>query len=103
MAAGRVDGLSQLATSISLFPNPFGKSAVISYELRQSGPVAVRVYNQRGRLVRVVVQGSWGTPGLHRQQWDGLDDSGLPSANGVYLIELRVGELAISKPVTLLR
>jgi len=63
-------------------PNPFSGTTHISYRVAQPGPVKLRVYDLRGRLVREVS----GTAGDHNLQQITLDAKGL--ASGVYSYSL---------------
>lgn len=63
-------------------PNPFRRSALVSYRLGASGPVSLVLYDVLGRPVRTLVQGVQ-TAGEHETV---LDGDGLSS--GVYYYEL---------------
>jgi len=84
------------------FPNPFTTIAKIRYSLDGTGPIRLRVYDVRGRLVRTLVDGP-GTSGHHRIVWNGLDDQGLRSAPGVYFVELRSDGRQLAKKLVRLR
>ena len=84
------------------FPNPFTTIAKIRYSLAGTGPIRLRVYDVRGRLVRTLVDGP-GTSGHHRIVWNGLDDQGLRSAPGVYFVELRSDGRQLAKKLVRLR
>jgi hypothetical protein len=64
-------------------PNPFNPSTVLTFELAQPGPVAWRIYDVRGALVRLVID-EWMPAGIHQRVWDGRDERGAPVASGVY-------------------
>ena len=65
-------------------PNPIrSQGTSISFTLRQSGRVAVRVYNARGQLVRALTDTSF-PAGTHRLTWDGRDDQGREAPSGTY-------------------
>lgn len=59
------------------------ETAVIAVRTAGGGEVAVRLFDQRGRLVR-----SWTAPsgGEQRFTWDGTDETGGRAAPGVYLV-----------------
>ncbi|MFH1734977.1 MAG: kelch repeat-containing protein [bacterium] len=69
---------------VTVYPNPFNPTAVISYELRVTGSVLLNVYDIQGRLVATLVDG-YRNAGLHEVTFDA---SGL--ASGVYLYSLEV-------------
>jgi beta propeller repeat protein len=64
--------------------------------------VTVGVYSVSGRLVRTLAVGTV-TPGYYRFDWDGRDDRGHGVASGVYFINARAGDDALTKKVILIR
>ncbi len=71
-------------------PNPFNPATVIRWTVTRSGPLAVRVYDLRGRLVRRLHEGP--APAAGSVTWDGADDGGAAVASGVYFYEVRRGD-----------
>jgi len=68
-------------------PNPFSQITTINYQITQSGPVSLKVYNVYGQLVRSL--GSGQRPaGYHRARWDGRNDRGRSVSAGVYVVRL---------------
>ncbi|MCB9474568.1 MAG: endonuclease [Candidatus Delongbacteria bacterium] len=69
-------------------PNPFNPSTRLSFSLREAASLSLELVDISGRRVR-----QWSLPGLgageHELSWDGLADSGMPAASGVYLLSLR--------------
>lgn len=72
-------------------PNPCSSRTSIEYELPRGGPVALRLYDVNGRLLRTLVNGSHG-PGAHGFT---LDASNL--APGTYFYRLESGGSAESR------
>ena len=70
------------------YPNPFNATTQIEYETSRNGHVRLAVYDLRGRLVRILVDG-YERSGLKRAIWNGRDMSGNGAASGVYLISLQ--------------
>ena len=64
-------------------PNPFSSSTRISYNLPQSGIVALRILDLPGRIVRTIVTNVWQEAGAHNTS---IDLQGLP--DGIYFYEL---------------
>ncbi len=64
-------------------PNPFNPSTMIDYTLPVAMPVALRVYDPAGRLVRTLVEGSV-EAGNHVAVWDGRDAAGRHAASEIY-------------------
>jgi Zn-dependent metalloprotease len=89
VAVEDAEGVTSLALAPAT-PNPFAATTQLSYRLATAGPVALRIYDLSGRLVRVLDQGVR-AGGEHRAVWDGRDAEGRPVASGVYLARLSAG------------
>jgi len=72
------------------FPNPFNPSTTIHYTLPKSGQVGLRIYDLRGRLVKVLVD-EYLADGRHEVLWDGTDNCGQHVASGAYIYRLNAG------------
>jgi len=51
------------------FPNPFNGSTIIQYQLMNSGNVILEVYNSRGEIIDILVNG-WQGKGIHAAVWN---------------------------------
>ncbi|PID79514.1 hypothetical protein CSB20_10065 [bacterium DOLZORAL124_64_63] len=83
-------------------PNPFNPATTIRYELDNEGPVQLRVFDLKGRLVRTLVDGRQ-EAGPHEQLWNGRDRQGQPAPAGVYFYRLRSGEASRTKRMMLVK
>ena len=92
----------QVYTLQQNFPNPFNPGTTILYSLPQAGPVSLKVYDMAGQVVRQLVD-QHQNAGSHQVLWDGLDASGAPTANGVYIYELRAGEYRALRKMLLIK
>ncbi len=93
----RPDNLSQN------YPNPFGHSTDIGYEVDLRARVQMVVYDVRGRRVATLVDGVK-EGGKHRATWNGRGRGGSPSPAGVYFYRLIVnGTILETKRMTLIR
>jgi plastocyanin len=90
------------APLLRAYPNPFGSRTVIAYTLPSAAPVALRVYDARGRLVATLEEG-WRPGGDHRATWDGRDTRGVRVPSGVYFCRLETAIGAIARRLVLLR
>jgi hypothetical protein len=72
-------------------PNPFNPSTDIRFLLPDDAPVSLRIYDQAGRMVRVLLADQVFPAGEHFATWNGLDDHGQQARSGVYFYELNVG------------
>lgn len=79
------------AVSAFAAPNPFNPQTLISYTLRNSGNVSVRIYSLAGRLVRTLEEG-YATTGLHEVRWNGKDNSNQTVPSGMYFVQVKQGE-----------
>jgi hypothetical protein len=77
------------------YPNPFNPTTTIRYSLKETGKVSVRVYDVMGREVKVLVDGVQGA-GEYSVV---MDATGLSS--GVYVYQLRVGGLLLTRKMVL--
>jgi flagellar hook assembly protein FlgD len=87
------------------YPNPFNPSTSIQYTVdgrQTSAPISLRVYNIRGQLVRILVDGEI-EPGNHQVVWDGRDDKGKEVSSGIYFYRLAAGEHVATKKMLLLK
>ena len=84
------------------YPNPFNPVTSIRFSVHRASHVTLRVYAPTGRLVRTLIDRQLAA-GTREVAWDGINDAGIPVASGVYFYRLRVGNVAHSKKMTLLK
>jgi N-acetylmuramoyl-L-alanine amidase len=84
------------------YPNPFNPETSIRYQLIESGPVTVQIFNVTGQRVITLVD-EHQPAGLYEVRWDGRDDHGSVVASGVYFCHLQVGARAQSRKMNLVR
>jgi len=82
--------------------NTFNPSTTIRYQLAQAGEVKLQIFSITGQLVRDLVDERQNA-GQYAVTWDGLDQAGRYVASGTYFYRLRVGNLAESKKMVLVR
>jgi len=86
-------------------PTPFAHSTAIRYAIPTSAgavPVALRIYDLSGRMVRTLDQGVR-EAGVHTTRWDGADATGRPLGGGVYFIRIIAGPFAATRRLVLAR
>jgi len=83
-------------------PNPFRRETTISFDLPQSAPARVSVYNVSGALVRTLLDGAVAA-GPHAVSWEGRDDRGVDVAQGIYVLRLESGSNVATRKVVLTR
>jgi hypothetical protein len=90
---------------MSASPNPFNPRTRIAYTVPDGAgtvPVTLRVLDLAGHALRELVRGPLG-PGTYGVTWDGTRSDGEVLASGVYLLQLRAGNLSSTKKVVLLK
>jgi hypothetical protein len=83
-------------------PNPFNPLTTIPYTVAETGHTEIAIYDVAGRLVRTLLRGH-ATAGDHEVVWDGRDDAGRQVASGVYLYQLRQGDVIDTRSVVLVK
>ncbi|MFN2369699.1 MAG: M14 family zinc carboxypeptidase, partial [Candidatus Krumholzibacteriia bacterium] len=76
------------ALAVAAWPNPFNPATTVSFAVPREGPVDLRIYDLRGRLVRNLTAERFAA-GVHRRTWDGRDDGGAAAGSGVYFALVR--------------
>ena len=84
------------------FPNPFKPHTTISYQVKDNSPVAVDIFNIRGQLVRSFQLGNQ-SRGAYNLVWDGKDESGRASGNGVYYYRLTAKDHSETRKMLMLK
>lgn len=84
------------------YPNPFNPTTRIEYELSQSGPVTVAVYDVQGRRVSTLVDAQQAA-GTHSVTWDGTNQAGQRVASGTYLYRLVKGGQVETRKMVLIK
>ena len=69
-------------------PNPFNPATTIRFDLATDGPVALRIYDVAGRLVRTLIDAPLPAGFGKSATWDGLDAAGNRASSGVYFYRL---------------
>jgi flagellar hook assembly protein FlgD len=86
-------------------PNPFNPSTAISYTVPENsaaGPVSIRVFDIRGTLVKVLVEGVKGS-GEYTVFWDGTDNRGRSLPSGIYFCRMQAKGFAATRKMLLLK
>lgn len=83
--------------------NPFSGRTSLRYVIPSGAPpLAIRVFDIAGRMVRVLESGSR-TPGAHVTVWDGRREDGTPLGSGVYLVRMDAGAFRSTRRLILIR
>jgi len=86
------------------YPNPFNPTTTIEFSLPLAKDnVSLTIYNMLGQeVVRLADNASYG-PGTHSVSWNSLNANGTPAAAGVYIYELRSGNVVKTAKMTLIK
>ncbi len=79
------------STIIGNYPNPFNPITTIAYNLANSGPVDITIYNVKGQKVKTVVSGNQNS-GSHTITWNGTDENNRNVSSGVYYYKLSTND-----------
>lgn len=79
------------------YPNPFNPFTVISFGIPSSGEVEISLYDELGRVVKVITKGYYSN-GIHSIKFDGSKLS-----SGIYLLKLQANKIIDTKKMILLK
>lgn len=83
-------------------PNPFNPRTNISFWLPLALNVQLSVFDARGRIVDVLIEGQM-PAGPHQVLWNGRDGGGRMAPSGTYLYQLQMQGKTMTRKMTLLR
>jgi hypothetical protein len=81
---------AEVPAAAALFPNqpnPFSSGTVIRFDVPETGPVRIVVYDVGGREVETLVNETR-PAGLWQARWDGLNKNGDPASSGIYFCRM---------------
>ena len=84
------------------YPNPFNAVTTIRFDMAESGPASLRIYDLRGHQARELL-GRFAAAGSYAVSWDGRDEEGKYLASGIYLYRLQSGAQVSTRKMLLLR
>ncbi len=84
------------------YPNPFNPTTTIAFTVAAKSQVQIQIFNLSGQLVRELVDREYAA-GKYSTSWDGKDVQARNAASGIYVYEMRVGNIRQTRRLTLLR
>jgi hypothetical protein len=84
------------------YPNPFNPSTLIEYAISTRSHVEISIYALDGRMIKTLVN-TINEPGLYSVTWNGTDNSGSPTASGMYFYRMKTDQTTISRKMLLLK
>lgn len=82
------------------YPNPFNPETWIKYALPIGGRVTLAVYNVLGQRVATLVNGDQDV-GSYTVRWNGVADTGIKVASGIYFYQLHAGTFVSTKKMVM--
>jgi hypothetical protein len=70
------------------YPNPFGASTIIRYDLVRDSDISLSIYSAGGALVKILYEGRR-EAGRYETPWFGDNETGRRAATGIYFCRLR--------------
>lgn len=84
------------------YPNPSRDQVNIEYEILQTAPVTIGIYDLSGRQVATYQEGKQ-VPGKYLFQWKGVDGKGQVVPSGMYMYRVLAGRSQLSGLVQMVR
>jgi hypothetical protein len=85
------------------YPNPFNPVTTISYSVKETGPVSIRVYNVAGKVVRTLLDKELEAGAEGKVVWDGTNDVGSKCASGVYFYRIQAPGFRAGRKMVMLK
>lgn len=84
------------------YPNPFNPETTIMFDMPQSGPAQLEVYNVKGQLIKTLANANHDF-GRHSYVWNGTDNSGNSVSSGIYFYRLTTNGHSENRKMMLLK
>ncbi len=84
------------------YPNPFNPNTTISYQLAESGPVRIDVFNLKGQVIKQLVN-EYQEAGYYEVDWHGTDNDNNNVPSGVYFYRMKSDKDSDTKKMILLK
>nr|MBP7461307.1 Ig-like domain-containing protein [Candidatus Delongbacteria bacterium] len=72
------------------YPNPFNPSTLIRFQLSETAPVSLEIYNLMGEKIKILLDQHISPAGISQYVWDGTDQDNRPVSSGIYFYRLTV-------------
>lgn len=84
------------------YPNPFNSSTHIKYQLPERQFVFINIFDITGKKIRTLVN-EYQSSGFKEIFWDGMNDSGIGVASGIYIYRIQAGNFTQANKMILLK
>ena len=89
------------------FPNPFNPETWIPYQLAETVPVTIRIFDPKGQIIRTLYFGNQQAGSYATKDkavyWDGKNDFGERVSSGVYFYQLQAGKFSTTRKMTVIK
>ena len=103
LAEQELSMLSPITTLYAPAPNPISKGSTrISFSLSYSTPLALKIYDASGKLIRTITNQKLGR-GLYNYIWNCDDENNAPVAEGIYFCSLETVQKSFTQKLILTR
>lgn len=103
---GGVRQTGELALNYELgsnYPNPFNPTTKLSFSLPHGENVFLQIFDQHGRLVSTIVNGTRMNPGTYEYMWNAATDAAMPLSSGTYYARLAAGKFSKTQKMILMK
>ena len=84
------------------YPNPFNLETTFHFQLPKKTHVSINIYNIKGQHVVSLVDEQL-EAGNYSRKWDGMSNSALAVANGVYFYRMKAGSFIQTRKMLLMK
>ncbi len=84
-------------------PNPLNPAGVLTFTTAKPGPVAVKMFDLHGRLVRTLMAAPLLAAGVHELRIDGRGERGHALASGVYFYRVEASAEVVAGRISILK
>ncbi|MCF8337053.1 MAG: T9SS type A sorting domain-containing protein [Bacteroidales bacterium] len=97
-----VESFSSAFNSLTIYPNPTHGKTIITYILKETKHIALKIYSLEGKLLKTIMKKKQ-APGEYQIIWKGTDKNGKEVDNGLYLIRLQAGRQIMTRSVEIIK
>lgn len=94
-----IDGQSSTNSLGQNYPNEMDSQTTINFEIENDSELSINVYDDRGNLVKTLIDNTNQEAGKHTIIWDGKNNEGRKMSSGVYIYRLVTPKYSDSKRI----
>lgn len=96
----------EVRSNFRTFPNPTSNTVYIPFTVNKneaSESVVVKIYNELGQTIKILMKAEKSPAGVYRLVWDGTDDNGSVVSSGNYFVSIIIGHNEYTKGIKFIR